>query len=42
MFTDKSYKIIKIIDFGLAMEFHDEVSYKKKVGTPFYVAPEIL
>lgn len=42
MFTDKNYKIVKIIDFGLSTEFQEQRLYKKKVGTPFYVAPEVL
>jgi len=33
---------IKIIDFGLSTKFISEKSMKDIVGTPFYVAPEVL
>eukprot|EP00826_Nyctotherus_ovalis_P024936 TRINITY_DN1924_c0_g1_i1.p1 TRINITY_DN1924_c0_g1~~TRINITY_DN1924_c0_g1_i1.p1 ORF type:complete len:511 (-),score=154.05 TRINITY_DN1924_c0_g1_i1:187-1719(-) len=33
---------IKIIDFGLSTKFISENSMKDIVGTPFYVAPEVL
>ncbi len=33
---------IKIIDFGLSTKFVTELQMKDIVGTPFYVAPEVL
>ena len=33
---------IKIIDFGLAKYLAGSNSLKSKVGTPYYVAPEVL
>jgi calcium-dependent protein kinase len=34
--------VIKIIDFGLAKFISEGNSLKSKVGTPYYVAPEVL
>ena len=33
---------IKLIDFGLSTFYQEFVSLKTKVGTPYYVAPELL
>ena len=33
---------IKIIDFGLSTKFVTQGQMKDTVGTPFYVAPEVL
>ena len=33
---------IKIIDFGLAKYLHNDSMLMSKVGTPYYVAPEVL
>lgn len=44
MFADKDEDIIKIIDFGLSKRFcfSDSQSLHSVVGTPYYVAPEVL
>jgi calcium-dependent protein kinase len=34
--------LIKIIDFGTAAEFTPGVRLKERVGSPYYVAPEVL
>jgi len=34
--------MIKVIDFGLAKYFLNNNSLTSKVGTPYYVAPEVL
>ena len=33
---------MKIIDLGLANKFRDPNDLKSKVGTPYYVSPEVL
>ncbi|EER18260.1 Calcium-dependent protein kinase, putative [Perkinsus marinus ATCC 50983] len=33
---------LKIIDFGLAAKFGDNVHLKTKAGTPYYVSPQVL
>jgi calcium-dependent protein kinase len=33
---------IKVIDFGLSKIFGDEQTMQTKIGTPYYVSPEIL
>lgn len=33
---------VKIIDFGLSKQMKKGISMKKKLGTPYYIAPEIL
>ena len=33
---------IKIIDFGLAKCFQEEEKMKTKIGTPYYVSPEVI
>ena len=42
VFVSKDSLEIKIIDFGLSKEFEKEEGLKSVVGTPYYVAPEIL
>lgn len=32
----------KLIDFGFATKFNDRVRMKGKIGTPYYVAPEVI
>lgn len=33
---------IKVIDFGASTKFSEQEKLTKRIGTPFYVAPEIL
>lgn len=33
---------LKVIDFGASTKFDPNVKMTKRIGTPFYVAPEIL
>lgn len=42
MFTDNTYQYIKIIDFGTSICYSPDNIYEKKIGTPIYVAPEVL
>jgi len=44
MFVDEDCDDIKIIDFGLSKKFSlsSFESLKSVVGTPYYVAPEVL
>lgn len=39
---DSKSKKIKLIDFGLSSYFNDKIKLNSKVGTPYYVAPEVL
>lgn len=40
--ADKEFDQIKIIDFGTATSFNPEVPLSEKLGTPYYIAPEVL
>ena len=42
MFLDKNYKTVKIIDFGLSCKMKDEKKLHEVLGTPLYIAPEVL
>jgi calcium-dependent protein kinase len=39
---NKDYNQIKIIDFGTATYFERGKPHKLRVGTPYYIAPEVL
>lgn len=39
--TENDSSEVKIVDFGMACKFGDEL-LTKKVGTPYYVAPEVV
>lgn len=39
---DKEYDSIKIIDFGSSIRCDPDEILKDKIGTPYYVAPEVL
>jgi calcium-dependent protein kinase len=40
--SEKSYEDIKIIDFGTAQVFDPSKHLKEQIGTPYYIAPEVL
>jgi calcium-dependent protein kinase len=40
--ANKEFDQIKIIDFGTAMKFEEGQIITEKLGTPYYIAPEIL
>ena len=42
MLSDSTHSIIKIVDFGLSQPFSLDQSFHSVVGTPYYVAPEVL
>ena len=43
LFEDDSLDAeVKLIDYGLSKHLEKEILLSTKVGTPFYVAPEIL
>ena len=39
---DNESKLLKIIDFGTAKEFEENEKQKLLVGTPYYIAPEVI
>ena len=41
MFKDKSFKTVKIIDFGLSCKTSVNEPLKSLLGTPLYLAPEV-
>ena len=42
LYIDKQSDTIKLIDFGAARFIKGGRPIKEKIGTPFYVAPEII
>jgi calcium-dependent protein kinase len=42
LFETKEFKTLKLIDFGLSTRIEAGKTLKLKVGSPYYVAPEIL
>jgi len=40
--ANKQYDQIKLIDFGTAKKFDPSKKIKEQIGTPYYIAPEIL
>jgi calcium-dependent protein kinase len=42
MLYDNESGLLKIIDFGTATHFQPSQKFTQLVGTPYYVAPEVL
>ena len=42
LYDDKHPLQVKIADFGLATQFQEGQKFKEKIGSPIYMAPEIL
>lgn len=42
MLYDNESKALKIIDFGSAIKFKNGQKLKNLVGTPYYIAPEVI
>lgn len=40
--TDGETFTIKIIDFGTSRTLREKKTLKNRIGTPFYIAPEVL
>ena len=39
---NKSFDQIKVIDFGTALMFNSDQQFQDTIGTPYYIAPEVL
>lgn len=40
--ANKEFDTIKVIDFGTALAFKASQTFKDTIGTPYYIAPEVL
>lgn len=40
--SDKDFSQIKVIDFGIAQTFENQEHFHDNIGTPYYIAPEVL
>ena len=40
--TDSGHELVKIIDFGTSIKFKPGQVMMDTVGTPYYMAPEVL
>ncbi len=40
--STKSDAVLKVIDFGTSRKFDRNKKMTKKLGTPYYIAPEVL
>ena len=41
-FSDLSDMTVKLCDFGFAVDYSDRDQLSKLVGSPYYIAPEVL
>lgn len=41
-FTDTIGSVIKVVDFGTSRGFDPDKKMSQKIGTPYYIAPEVL
>jgi serine/threonine protein kinase len=42
LFTDRTYKTLKLADFGESKRFNKDSTMKTYCGTPDYMSPEII
>lgn len=42
MLFDKNSKTLKLIDFGIAFQREDDLPLTSRVGTAYYIAPEVI
>lgn len=42
MMFEKGKKVLKVIDFGISANKIDKLALIERVGTPYYIAPEVL
>lgn len=42
MLFEKNTKLVKIIDFGISIKIKPKEYLSQRVGTPYYIAPEVL
>lgn len=42
VFIDSKCERIKLIDFGHAINYEENRMYTQKVGTPYYISPDVL
>lgn len=40
--SDKDGSTLKVIDFGTSREFDGNTKLSQRLGTPYYIAPEVL
>ena len=40
--SDKPGSYIKVVDFGTSLLFDPKEKLSQKLGTPYYIAPEVL
>jgi calcium-dependent protein kinase len=40
--SDKKDAILKVIDFGTSRKYDKSKKMSKRLGTPYYIAPEVL
>jgi calcium-dependent protein kinase len=39
---DKDFSQIKVVDFGTALSFVNKEHFYEQIGTPYYIAPEVI